>query len=85
MKEYLYKGFKISYQIIVSDPEKNRFKAHGYVTYLPHGHHALPQAKFHTESDSAEHAERAIKKLLEHYINFERKNFHQMQNETISS
>ena len=70
MIEYIYKGFKISYKIIPAELEKNTYKAEGSATYLLN----IPR--------SFAGAEHEIKKLLENYVNFELKNFYDMQKES---
>ena len=82
MIEYIYKGFKISYKIVPSDVEKNTYKADGSVSYLLNMPKTFTPKKFHTEYDTHAGAEHEIKKLLENYVNFELKNFYNMQKES---
>lgn len=81
MTEYIYKGFKISYDIIPATLEKNLYKADGSVVYLLNKPTSLAPVKFHTEYESYIGAEHEIKKLLENYVDFELKNFYEMRTE----
>jgi hypothetical protein len=80
--EYIYKGFKISYKIARAELEKNTYKADGSVSYLLNMPKTFAPKKFHTEYDTHAGAEHEIKKLLENYVNFELKNFYDMQKES---
>ena len=82
MIEYIYKGFKISYKIIPAELEKNTYKAEGSATYLLNIPRSFAPKKFHTEFATHAGAEHEIKKLLENYVNFELKNFYDMQKES---
>lgn len=81
MTDYIYKGFKISYDIMEAGLEKNLYKADGKVVYLLSKPKTFPPVKFHTEYDSYHGAEHEIKKLLENYVDFELKNFYDMKTE----
>lgn len=76
MPEYIYKGFKIYYEI----------------TTIPHGHNAKGfvinytekdspylTEKFQTESPTYSDAEKEIRKLIEQYIDFEYRQFLEMR------
>ena len=79
--EYIYKGFKISYDVMPSGVEQQTFKADGSLTYLLNMPKTFPPQKFHTEYSSFAGAEHEIKKLLENYVDFELKNFYDMKKE----
>jgi hypothetical protein len=79
--EYIYRGFKLSYKITVTDDEKNVYQADGYLTYLLNKPFLFSSRRFHTEYDTHTGAEHEIKQLLEHYVDFELKNFYAMQKE----
>ena len=81
MTDYIYRGFKISYSITPAALERNAYKADGSVAYLLTTPSAFIPVKFHTEYDSYSGAEHEIKKLLENYVDFELKNFHEMKTE----
>ncbi|WP_133127633.1 hypothetical protein [Legionella nagasakiensis] len=83
MTEYIYRGFKISYKIITTEIEQNLnlYKADGTVTYLLSRPKSFLPVKFHTEYDTYAGAEHEIKKLLENYVDFELKNFYDMEKE----
>ena len=83
MIEYIYKGFKLSYKITATEPEKNNFKADGALIYLLNTPKTFLPKKFHTEYETHIGAEHEIKKLLENYVNFELKNFYGMKKETL--
>ena len=84
MVEYIYKGFKVSYKIISAEFEKNTYKANGSLTYLLNIPTSFTPKQFHTEYNTYAGAEHEIKKLLENYVDFELKNFYDMQKEKIS-
>ena len=79
MAEYLYKGFKIFYE--VAPYAKNLYQAQGEVKCsVKHATPALSK-KFHTEGSTGESALSEIKKLMERYIDFEWQQFHRMSEE----
>ncbi len=78
MIEYIYKGFKISYKITSIEAEKNTYKADGSVTYLLNIPKSFTPKQFQTENHTHLGAEHEIKNLLESYIDFELKNFYEM-------
>lgn len=82
MIEYIFKGFKMSYKIVAAEFEKNTYKAEGSVSYLLNMPKSFMPKKFHTEYITQAGAEYEIKKLLEDYVNFELKNFYDMQKES---
>lgn len=77
MTEYIYKGFKISYQIETTEQEQ--YKADGKVIFLQEHSKCILPTRFHTVLDSYQGAETEIKKLLENYVDFELKNFYAME------
>ena len=82
MIEYIYKGFKISYKVVPMDFNKNTYKAEGSVTYLLNMPKSFAPQKFYTELATYTGTEHEIKKLLENYVDFELKNFYDMQKES---
>ncbi|MDF1683751.1 MAG: hypothetical protein P1U36_03745 [Legionellaceae bacterium] len=85
MIEYIYKGFKLSYQVSklnasASADESALFEAHGNAVYLLSTPKKwFSQTHFHTDNESHHGAEHEIKHLLENYVDFELKNFYAMQ------
>lgn len=79
MIEYIYKGFKISYNIVPAEIEKNTYKADGTAIYLFNKLTSCTPKKFHTEYVTRAGTEHEIKRLLENYVDFELKNFYDMQ------
>ncbi len=84
MTEYIYREFKISYSII-EELENKLYKADGAVYYLLAKPKSLIPVHFHTEYETRSGAEHEIKKLLENYVDFELKNFHEMTLEKTKS
>ena len=64
-----------------AEGEKNAYKAEGSVTYLLNIPKSFTPRKFQTEFVTHAGAEHEIKKLLENYVNFELKNFYDLQKE----
>ncbi|KTD19816.1 hypothetical protein [Legionella londiniensis] len=83
MTEYIYKGFKISYNVesLELAGGGNLYKADGSVTYLLHKPKSFAPVKFHTEYESYSGAEHEIKKMLENYIDFELQSYYEMAKE----
>lgn len=83
--EYIYKGFKLSYQVSqlnssASPDESILYEAHGNAVYLLSTPKKwFSQTHFHTDKESHHAAEHEIKRLLENYVDFELKNFYAMQ------
>jgi len=83
--EYIYKGFKLSYQVSnlsssASPAEPTLYEAHGNSVYLLSTPKKwFSQTHFHTDNDTHQGAEHEIKRLLENYVDFELKNFYAMQ------
>lgn len=76
MDEYTYKGFKLAY---TTTPSDDLFIAEGTI-YSPSNNKPIAATKkFHTEFDSAMGAIKEIKKMFKNYIDFELKNYQQMQ------
>lgn len=84
MIEYIYKGFKISYHVASADIGKQMFKADGSLSYLLDTPKSFKPQKFHTEYNSYAGAEHEIKKILENYIDFELKNYYQINQENLN-
>lgn len=85
MIEYIYKGFKLSYQVnelTTSDDSSapTLYEAHGNAVYLLSTPKKwFSQTHFHTDKENLESAEHEIKRLLENHVDFELKNFYVMQ------
>ncbi len=84
MIEYIYKGFKISYNISSKNTENHAFQADGSMTYLLNTPKSFVPKTFHTESVSHNDAEDAIKQLLENHIDLELKHFYSKSRAPIS-
>jgi len=82
--EYIYRGFKISYNIEQEKQEETLYTATGHVTYLLSVPKSFIPANFHTEYDTHAGAEHEIRILLENYINFELKNFYDRKNDEVA-
>ncbi len=83
MIEYLYKGFKISYNIIFTPSDHPSYKAMGSLTYLLNYPKYFTSQAFNTEHLSYIGAEVEIKKLIENHIDYELKNFYDSQGSKI--
>ncbi|KTD15983.1 Uncharacterised protein [Legionella lansingensis] len=81
MTQYVYKGFKVTYNVISSSEDPKLYKADGYVVRSTARGGSPPQ-KFHTEYPTKKGAQNEIKKLLEDYIDFEWEEFYEMHQET---
>jgi hypothetical protein len=85
MIEYIYKGFKLSYQVSELSASASfdgsiLYEAHGNAVYLLSTPKKwFSQTHFHTDNESHQGAEHEIKRLLENYVDFELKNFYTMQ------
>jgi hypothetical protein len=82
MIEYIYKGFKISYKIILTSVD-NIYKAEGSLLYLLSTPKCFAAKKFHAQSDTHRSVEYEIKKKLEDHVNFELKSFYATQKNQI--
>lgn len=79
MIEYIYCGFKISYEIEPVKNEANLYKAAGHATYLLNNPKSFTPISFRTEYDTHAGTEHEIRKMLENYVNFELKNFYDLK------
>lgn len=77
MTEYKYRQFKIHYNVR-TDKTQNLYTADGYISN-PSG--SAPYRKFHTEYTSKAGVQAEIKKLIEKYIDFEWREFYEMNEE----
>ncbi|MGQ3888714.1 hypothetical protein ACQUW5_06730 [Legionella sp. CNM-1927-20] len=77
MPEYIYKGFKVVYNIDTDESNNKLYKADGYVQCLLDKNNHPPQ-KFHTEYSTLAGVQEEIKKMLEDYIDFEWNEFNKM-------
>lgn len=85
MIEYIYKGFKLSYQIVAPEHEKKAYKANGSLTYLLNIPDSFLPKKFYNEHTTHSDAEHEIKQLLENHVNLELKKFYDKQKEGVIS
>lgn len=75
MTEYIYKRFKVYYEI-VPFAENTEYRAKAYViNYMDKNGPSLTE-KFQTSSPCHDEAQREIKKLIERYIDFEYQQYH---------
>lgn len=81
MTEYDYKGFTIVYKISAAKKNSNLFQAEGYARCSVDQNNPAPSKKFHTEYPSQAGVKAEIKKLVEHYVDFEWKKFHEIHGE----
>ena len=83
MIEYIYKGFKLSYKIIATESEKNRYMADGSSIYLLNTPDSFRPKKFHKIYETLTHgdAEHEMKQLLENHVDLELKKFYDKQKE----
>lgn len=82
MPEYVYKGFKIHYEIkSVQQSDENLYEAYGYVVNDMEGHALLSSQKFHTVFPTKVGVQHQIKKIIEDYIDFEWREFLELQKE----
>lgn len=82
MVEYLYKGFKVSYNIKPIKNQTKLYEAEGYVARLADPE-PVQRKRFHTESTSMQGVTAEIKKLLENYIDFEWREFHEIHDQKL--
>lgn len=90
MIEYIYKGFKLSYNVSeiscgLSPNEPRAFEAHGNAIYLLDTPKWFTQTHLHAEGETHACAEHEIKRLLENYVDFELKNYYASQQQEASS
>lgn len=78
MNQYTYKGFKVVYEIKKIPMEDTLYRADGYVVPTPNKntHNSI---KFHTEYPTKLGVRRELKKIIKNYIDFEWKEFKEMQ------
>lgn len=82
MAEYLYKGFKVSYNIKPIKNQTKLYEAEGYVACCTQTDISCKK-RFHTESTSMQSVASEIKKLLENYIDFEWQKFHEIHDDNL--
>lgn len=78
MAQYIYKGFKVFYDIKPVSGSTNLYKADGYVVCCLDKKGLTPPQKFHTEYRTKTEVQNEIRRLLENYVDFEWKEFHEM-------
>lgn len=71
MAEYIYKGFKVHYEIEKIKVAGGLFQAQGYVICDSDTDGPTLTQKFQTESSLKADAESEIKKIINRYIDFE--------------
>lgn len=76
MIEYIYHGFKISYEIESVKHDENHYKANGHAMYLLNSPASLSSANFHAEYATHASTEHEIRTLLENYVDFELKTYY---------
>jgi hypothetical protein len=81
MAEYIYKGFKIFYDINPQKTEDDLYQASGYVLCNIDKAAPSPTQKFRTEYPTQQGVKIQIKKIIEEYIDFEWEEFLEMQKE----
>lgn len=79
MTTYIYKGFKVVYEIEQANKEGTLFKADAYVIPKDDCNNLDMSTRFHTEFPTKDGVQQEIKKLLENYIDFEWKKLNEMQ------
>jgi len=80
MTEYVYKGFKVYYEVALVE-ESNSYGACGHVVSFLDKDGLCLTEKFQTVSTKKDEAQREIKKLIEDYIDFEYEQFLKIDNE----
>lgn len=81
MREYVYREFKIAYEI---KPEKNYinlYKAYGYAECLRNKQKSTTKINFTTEFPTKEGVQEEIKKIIQDYIDFQWDQFYKIKNE----
>ncbi|MFA5959505.1 MAG: hypothetical protein WC785_03220 [Tatlockia sp.] len=76
MAEYSYRGFNITYQ--VDSKDHRLYKANGKAIKSEEKTTPNNARKFHTEHPTENGAKKAIKKLIEDYVDFEWKEYYEM-------
>lgn len=79
MAEYIYKGFKVHYDIEKTEITGGLFQAQGYVICDSDTDGPTLTQKFQTESSLKSDVEHEIKKIINHYIDFEWKQYLKMR------
>ena len=80
MIEYIYRGFKIAYNIEQKKDQDDFYKATGNATYLLNFPKTFAPTSFHTEYNHFASVEHEIRQRLEDHINAELKNFYDKKN-----
>ncbi len=79
MTEYIYKGFKVHYLIKQDKKEPSSYNAKGSVICYIKGDGPTLSQKFQTEGPSKNFVQNEIKKMINSYIEFEWKQYIEMQ------
>ena len=78
MVEYSYRGFNITYEVDSTDNKENKlYRANGKAVRSEEDKTSAAK-KFHTEHPTESGAKKAIKKLIEDYVDFEWKEYYEM-------
>ncbi len=80
MPNYVYKGFKIHYEIPHDKTINNLYEAYGYFLTNKHDKPAM-LPRFHTIDASKVEVRHQIKKIIEDYIDFEWGKYVEMKEE----
>jgi hypothetical protein len=81
MIEYVYREFKIQYDIKLEKNYINLYKAQGYAQCLKNKRNSDPKINFTTEFPTLKGAQEEIKKIIQDYIDFEWDQFYKIKNE----
>ena len=81
MKEYIYRGFKINYDIKPENTYLNLYKAYGYAECLKNKEPKNRKINFATEFPTFNGAQEEIKKIIKEYIDFKWDQFYKIRNE----
>ena len=81
MIEYVYREFKIQYDIKLEKNCINLYSAQGYAQCLKNQRNNNPKINFTTEFPTLEGAQEEIKKIIKDYIDFEWDQFYKIKNE----
>lgn len=79
MGEYVYKGFKVHYDIKKSKLENGLYRANAYVVCYIHPEGPDLTQKFQTEAPTKTNVRHEIKKNINKYIDFEWEQFLKMK------
>jgi len=78
MTEYVYRGFKVSYNVEAIKNSGQLYRADAYALCIMDNKKTVLPKKFHTEYSSLTGVQAEIKKMVEDYIDFEWKEYEKM-------